>query len=104
MAAPLAASASSPARSEAWWMKPRSLSALRKSDLYVAMAATGGLCGAAFAARVRQAERNMHEGALMGKTMRALGLMSGTSMDGIDVALIETDGEEALVRGPAATF
>jgi anhydro-N-acetylmuramic acid kinase len=46
----------------------------------------------------------MHEGALMGKTMRALGLMSGTSMDGIDVALIETDGEETLVRGPSATF
>ena len=36
----------------------------------------------------------------MGKTMRALGLMSGTSMDGIDVALIETDGEEVLPRGP----
>ena len=31
----------------------------------------------------------------MGKTMRAIGLMSGTSMDGIDVALIETDGEDA---------
>jgi anhydro-N-acetylmuramic acid kinase len=40
----------------------------------------------------------------MGKTMRALGLMSGTSLDGIDVALIETDGEEALQRGPSATF
>lgn len=30
--------------------------------------------------------------------MLAIGLMSGTSMDGIDVALIETDGVEALRR------
>jgi anhydro-N-acetylmuramic acid kinase len=36
--------------------------------------------------------------------MRALGLMSGTSMDGIDVALIETDGENLVQRGPCATF
>ena len=36
--------------------------------------------------------------------MRALGLMSGTSMDGIDVALIETDGDRELRRGPAATY
>jgi len=37
----------------------------------------------------------------MGKIRRALGLMSGTSMDGIDIALIETDGEN-LVRRVAA--
>jgi anhydro-N-acetylmuramic acid kinase len=37
----------------------------------------------------------------MGKIRRALGLMSGTSMDGIDIALIETDGEY-LVRRVAA--
>lgn len=33
---------------------------------------------------------------------RAIGLMSGTSMDGIDVALLETDGEGHLRFGPSA--
>jgi anhydro-N-acetylmuramic acid kinase len=33
---------------------------------------------------------------------RAVGLMSGTSMDGVDVALLETDGESRLRFGPAA--
>lgn len=32
---------------------------------------------------------------------RALGLMSGTSMDGIDLAVVETDGEMAVKRGPS---
>lgn len=40
----------------------------------------------------------------MGKLMRALGLMSGTSLDGIDVALVTTDGENHVERGPAMTF
>ncbi|HJU19713.1 MAG TPA: anhydro-N-acetylmuramic acid kinase [Stellaceae bacterium] len=34
----------------------------------------------------------------------ALGLMSGTSLDGIDVAWIETDGRERIAAGPALTI
>ena len=34
----------------------------------------------------------------------AIGVISGTSMDGIDVALIESDGEAQLKTGPSATF
>ncbi len=33
--------------------------------------------------------------------MTAIGLMSGTSMDGIDVALVTTDGENAVSCGPS---
>ena len=36
--------------------------------------------------------------------MRAIGLMSGTSLDGIDAALIETDGEAVFAAGPSLTI
>jgi anhydro-N-acetylmuramic acid kinase len=38
------------------------------------------------------------------KPLTAIGLMSGTSLDGIDVALIRTDGANLLERGPSATI
>ena len=39
-----------------------------------------------------------------GDVRTAIGVISGTSMDGIDVALIRSDGAERVETGPAATF
>ncbi|MCL7997627.1 anhydro-N-acetylmuramic acid kinase [Brucella sp. 21LCYQ03] len=38
----------------------------------------------------------------MADLKRAIGLMSGTSMDGIDIALVITDGETFVERGPSS--
>jgi len=38
------------------------------------------------------------------KPLRVIGLMSGTSMDGIDAAYLETDGEGVVQTGPALTL
>ena len=35
---------------------------------------------------------------------RAIGLMSGTSMDGVDVALVDTDAEGQLSFGPTSNL
>ncbi len=36
--------------------------------------------------------------------MQAIGLMSGTSLDGVDAAVVETDGEQVFGRGPLLTL
>jgi anhydro-N-acetylmuramic acid kinase len=41
---------------------------------------------------------------MLAQPLRAIGLMSGTSLDGVDAAWLETDGETITRFGPAATL
>ena len=41
---------------------------------------------------------------MLEKHTKAIGLMSGTSADGVDVAYIDTDGEEFVFFGPSQSF
>lgn len=41
---------------------------------------------------------------MTGEVLNVIGLMSGTSMDGVDAALIETDGERVVNIGPAISW
>ena len=39
----------------------------------------------------------------MAEILKVIGLMSGTSLDGVDAALLETDGEDVARPGPGLT-
>src|SRR5437588_12344260 len=67
-----------------WWTKPRSAATARKAELGFDMVASSST----------KAGANLRQ---------ALGLMSGTSLDGIDVAAIATDGARQVIAGPGLT-
>ena len=87
------ARASSASGSDTWWMKPRLDSTLRKSDLKVVIRLARPTRDVLFSGRVVYQVRQADSNRAGGHGLRAIGLMSGTSLDGVDVALIETDGE-----------
>src|SRR3954467_2733938 len=69
-------------------MKPRSAAAARKAER------PGESVFGMAASSSTKAGANLRH---------ALGLMSGTSLDGIDVAAIATDGARQVIAGPALT-
>lgn len=56
--------------------------------------------GAARSTRLDPAQRDGLAAARRGAPVWALGLMTGTSMDGLDAAWLRTDGERAFAAGP----
>src|SRR5437764_14686034 len=66
-------------------MKPRSAATVRKSERAAELA--GDMAGSSST-----------------KLRHALGLMSGTSLDGIDVAAVATDGRRRVIPGPGLTI
>ena len=64
------------------------------------MVASGKLTGGQIIEHYLKGKRSDYNGLCPGL---GLGLMSGTSMDGIDVLLIETDGKNVFSLGPACT-
>src|SRR4051794_2445070 len=79
-------------------MKPRSAAAARKAGLCFKI--VGGMARSSST----KSPANLRSAKLRpAKLHWALGLMSGTSLDGIDVAALASDGERHVVAGPALT-
>ena len=89
-------------------MNPRATISRRKSDFSCALTKRSppGMLAAGAAscntlARVAQiGDAAAADGMTSKDRLLALGLMSGTSCDGVDAALVETDGREAITCGP----